>query len=116
MMTKMNLSEITRTANAMARLGAERFGGSPMIYRSAALREAWARARTSAYIPLPSGNSGIILMLMMDPNGVSAETITNATGWRYRVLGGAFAGFRWKHLPVSLEKTEQGNIYKLLDA
>ena len=49
----------------------------------------------------------------MDPNGVSAEVIANATGWRYRVLGGAFAGFHRKHLPVSLEKTPEGNIYKL---
>lgn len=65
--------------------------------------------------PGPKGKLGLVLNMLLHPEGATIEALSEATGWQLHSVRGAISGSLKKKLglTVTSEKTEAGRIYRI---
>ncbi len=64
----------------------------------------------------PRGKLGVLVALLLRPEGASLEAMQAATGWQAHSVRGAIAGSIKKKLgfAVTSEKSEAGRVYRIV--
>ncbi len=63
----------------------------------------------------PKGKLGLVVGLLLRPEGATIEALSEATGWQLHSVRGAISGALKKKLglTVTSEKTEAGRVYRI---